>query len=413
MNTTRAATHRRYRLLARAYPPGPRRAELLDTMLLAAEEAGRRRPAVREILDVLRHAPRARLGRPGSRAVVLVAVVVALLSGFVTASLAARLVGEADRSLPTTTEMADIADLVTPGVVAPTLERHDRVFVNGNGEAQFSQVRYQSEHVTPIPDLRTYDAEVGDRLSAAGWRLGPTSVAGHTDLRTAETLTAAKDGWVLTFSNNHRSLEPADGGWFEVSVRRAEPASLPAAFAAGGLLGTAIGWLLAGWASRRSEHHPAASGVLALLAVVAGGSAAIMVFLAVRDYVAVVDRGFAVSEGPIWSWTVLGDEGQLLLAPTMLAAVVAVVILALCRPHRAGPSSRPSPVPRVSSPIVLATFGLVAISTVACTGFGRELVVIAVLMAIVWTVHLGRTRPSAAPPHPQPGGTDDRPGLTT
>ncbi|SCE98302.1 hypothetical protein GA0070558_11760 [Micromonospora haikouensis] len=392
MRETRSATHRRYRLLARAYPPGPRRAELLDTMLLAAEEAGRRRPAVREILDVLRHAPRARLGRPGSRAVVPVAVVVALLSGFVTASLAARLVGETDRPLPTATDMAGIAALVTPGVLAPTLERHDRVFVNGNGEAQFSQVRYQADHVTPIPDLRSYDADVADRLTAVGWRLGPTSFAGHTDLRTAETLTAAKDGWVLTFANNHQSLNPTDGGWFEVSVRRAEPASLPAAFAAGGLLGTAIGWLLAGWASRRSEHHPAASGVLALLAVVAGGSAVFMVIHVVRDYLAVLKWGFATHEGPIWSWLVLGDEGQLLLAPTMLAAVVAIVILALCRPHRAGPSSRPSPVPRVSKPIVLATFGLVAISTVACTGFSRELVVIAVLMAIAWAGHLGRTR---------------------
>ncbi|MEV0728251.1 hypothetical protein [Polymorphospora sp. NPDC050346] len=416
MSTSRPPRYRRYRLLARTYPPGPRRAELLDTMLMVAEETGRRRPTVREVIDVLRHAPRARLGRPGSRMVVPVAVVVAILSGFVTASLTARLLGETDRPLPTTAEMTDIAELVTPGVGVAPLQRHDRVFVNGNGEAQFGHVRYQVDHAAPIPDLRAYDAEVADRLTAAGWRLGPTSYSGHHDLRLAETLTAAKDGWLLTFSNTYHSLEPASGGWFEVSVRRVEPATLPVGFAAGGVLGMVLGWFLTGWASRRSEPNATASTTLALLAIVAAGNSAFLIVYVLRDYLAVVDRGFAVNEGPIWSWTVVGDEGLLLLAPAILAVLIAGVVLALCRrPHGRRSARRSVPAP-VGWTVVTATFGLAVISTCAGMGnLGCNLFVAALLMAIALKVHLAGTGLAAAPATRDPGSEspDDQPGLAT
>jgi len=337
-----AARYRRYRLLARAYPPGPRRAELLDTMLMVAEDTGRRRPSAREVVNVLRHAPRARLGRPGNRLVVPIAALVAILSGFVSASLAARAYGESDRPLPSTAQMTAIANLVTPGVEDPPLQRHEQVFVNGNGEAQFGQVRYQVDHVTPVPDLRAYDAEVADRLAADGWRLGPLVYSGHADQRTAEFLTATKDGWLLTFGNVYQALEPEGGGWFEVSVRRIEPAGMPVGFAAGGLAGMVLGWFLTGWASRRTEQHPQASGVLALLAIIAAGTSAPMISSVVQDYLTIVDQGFTLHEGPIWSWTVPGDEGLLLLAPTILVTVVAAAIVALCRPPHGSHRRRPA-----------------------------------------------------------------------
>ncbi|MFY1698574.1 MULTISPECIES: hypothetical protein [unclassified Solwaraspora] len=391
MSRTAPARFRRYRLLAHAYPPGPRRAELLDTMLMVAEDTGRRRPSAREVGNVLRHAPRARLGRPGNRLVVLVAVIVSILSGFVAASLTARAYGETDRPLPSTAEMTTIAGLVTPDVEVPPLERHEQVFVNGNGEAQFGQVRYQAEHAAPISDLRAYDAEVADRLTADGWRLGPLSYSGHADLRTAEILTATKDGWLLTFANTYQTLEPADGGWFEVSVRRVEPAGMPVGFAAGGLAGMALGWLLAGWASRRTEHSTAASGVLALLAIIAAGNSFFLINFVVRDYLTIVDQGFSLHEGPIWSWTVPGDEGLLLLAPTILATLAAGVILAVSRrprgsaPRRVAARSTPT---RVGWTLTLVTFGLGVLS--ACTGFGLfgfDLFVVALLMATGLTVH--------------------------
>ncbi|GGM21212.1 hypothetical protein [Micromonospora yangpuensis] len=417
MSPGRPAPYRRFRLLARTYPAGPRRAELLDTMLMAAQDAGRRGPTAREIVDVLRHAPRARLGRPGNRMVVAVAVAVAVLCGFVTASLTARLFGETDRPLPTAAEMAGIAELVTPGAVLPPLERHDRVFVNGNGEAQFSQVRYQVDHPAAIPDLRAYDAEVSEKLAAAGWRLGPTSYSGDVDRPTRETLTATRDGWVLTFDNNHHSSEPTSGGWFEVSVRRIEPAGMPVGFAAGALLGMVSGWFLTGWASRRSERHPTASGILALLALLATGNAAFLISYVVRDYLTVADQGFSGNEGPLWSWTVFGDEGLLILTPTILAVVVAAVVLALCRRPRDTTGGQPAPrsvPPRVGWTAVSVAFGLAVITT--CTGMGYlgcNLFVAALVMAIVLKMHLARNGPTAAPPLTRGQGSglpDDQPG---
>ncbi|WP_326552308.1 hypothetical protein [Micromonospora sp. NBC_01813] len=406
MSPTGTARYRRYRLLARTYPPGPRRAELLDTMLMVAEDTGRRRPSAREVANVLRHAPRARLGRPGNRLVVPVAIAVSILSGFVAASLTARAYGETDRPLPSTAEMAAIAEMVTPDVEDPPLQRHDQVFVNGNGEAQFGQVRYEVEYPGPMPDPCAYGAQGADRLTAAGWRLTPA--LDRTGPCVAETLTATRGGWVLTFGNYYDDTAPANGGWFDVSVRRTEPAAMPVGFAAGGLLGMVLGWFFAGWASRRTEHSTAASGALALLAIVAAGNSALLINFVVRDYLTIIDQGFSFHEGPIWSWTVLGDEGMLLLFPTILATVAAAVILAATRQPRGTAPRRVadrSTLTRVGWPLTLVTFGLGMLS--ACTGFGLfgcDLFVAALLMAIALTVHRMRNRPAAATPPPHPAG---------
>jgi hypothetical protein len=413
------ARYRRYRLLARAYPPGPRRAELLDTMLMIAEATGRRRPSTREVLDVLRHAPRARLGRPGNRLVVPVAIVVAILSGFVAASLTARAFGETDRPLPSTAEMTAIAELVTPEVEDPPLQRHDRVFVNGNGEAQFGHVRYEVGYAGPMPDPCAYGAEAADRLAGAGWQPAPLD-AGRTGPCDAEVLTATKDDWVLTFANYYNATVPADGGWFDVSVRRVEPAAMPVGFAAGGLAGMVLGWFFAGWASRRTEHSTAASGVLALLAIVAAGNSALMINFVVRDYLTVIDQGFSLHEGPLWSWTVLGDEGQLILAPAILATLAAGVILAVSRRPRGTAPRRVagrSSVARVGWTLTLVIFGLGVLS--AFTGFGLfgcDLFVAALLMAIGLTVHRMRKRRAAPDPvdsGPDIDGGHHQPGLAT
>ena len=56
-----------------------------------AAEAGHLRPGPVEALNLLRHGMRARLGRPLSQSVVVLAVLVSLMSGFLSASLANRL----------------------------------------------------------------------------------------------------------------------------------------------------------------------------------------------------------------------------------------------------------------------------------------------------------------------------------
>lgn len=74
----RPALERRYRRLLRSDPRGRRRAELLDTLLDAAP-AGCTRPTLRESADLLRNGLWAPLGRPASRGVVVLAVLVAAL----------------------------------------------------------------------------------------------------------------------------------------------------------------------------------------------------------------------------------------------------------------------------------------------------------------------------------------------
>jgi hypothetical protein len=68
---------RAYRRLVQIYPRGRRRDELLDT-LIACAAPGRRRPAPREVANLVYHGARARLGRPGSRGIVVLAWLIAL-----------------------------------------------------------------------------------------------------------------------------------------------------------------------------------------------------------------------------------------------------------------------------------------------------------------------------------------------
>ena len=97
---------RRYRRALWAYPPGPRRAELLDTLLDAAPE-GRRWPTARERANLLGHGLRARLGRPGSRGVVALAVLVSLFAGFLAASAAHAIALTASADLPRGAALAE------------------------------------------------------------------------------------------------------------------------------------------------------------------------------------------------------------------------------------------------------------------------------------------------------------------
>jgi len=80
----------RYRRLLWAYPPGRRREELLDALVEAAAP-GRTRPTLRERANLLRYGMRARLGRPASRGVVVIAVLVSLVMGYLAAAVAYRI----------------------------------------------------------------------------------------------------------------------------------------------------------------------------------------------------------------------------------------------------------------------------------------------------------------------------------
>src|ERR1700712_3765832 len=98
---------RAYRRLIRAYPRGPRRDELLDTLLEAAPP-DRRRPTRRESVNLIRHGLRARLGYPRGRAVVVLVFLVGLVGAYFGGAAGNRLGWEFTTPVPSAATAAPI-----------------------------------------------------------------------------------------------------------------------------------------------------------------------------------------------------------------------------------------------------------------------------------------------------------------
>ena len=183
---------RPYSLLVRAYPPGRRRTELLDTF----EEAGRSRPSPREALNLLRHGLRARLGRPASRGVVVLATMIALVTGFLGASVFARVGWELVPGYPDTTA---VSETLFPGLHPSTSRDGDGLFFDvtypSYGEVLLSghDEDFEFSTLTIVPDggfipgdYPAWTAAVQQRLVADGWQVSEAQVTGATWIATGE-----------------------------------------------------------------------------------------------------------------------------------------------------------------------------------------------------------------------------------
>ncbi|WP_412543062.1 hypothetical protein R8Z50_11445 [Longispora sp. K20-0274] len=263
---------RRYRLLLRAYPPGPRRAELLDTLLDVAAP-GRRTPTVRETANLLRHGLRARLGRPRSVGVVVFALLVAVTLGFLGAAGANRLSWETARPLPSGAEAERLEAAVFPGLAvrgggdAPLFDAEI-----GEAMPKYGSVRYWVEPTDATRDFRAYGEAARDRLRAEGWEihhagtpfLYPRADSGSIERwqRTWE-FWATRDGLTLSFTVSHQSAaDPQYPDEAQFVVSRTAPAWTAPAGVLGALLGGLVGWFLAGWVSRRTEGRTLVSAVV-------------------------------------------------------------------------------------------------------------------------------------------------------
>jgi hypothetical protein len=369
-----AIDHSPYRQLARAYPPGRRREELLDTMLMAAGDAARARPTGREVVDVLRHSPRAWLGRPGSRAVVPVAIIVALLVGFLAASLTGRLIGDGGRALPTDTEFAAIAEVVAPGIPAVHRDRRDGVHTTGGDEVEFGHVLHVTESTAQSRDVAGFAVGVTERLRADGWTIQAGDGADTAD---GHVVMATRDGQILRFDNDFNAASPELGGTLQIRVRTVEPSLLAAGSAMGGLVGLVIGWVFAGWVSRRTERSRAAGTALGVLAVVTSVLLQPIVLLVSSEYAALVRDGFTTGDTPFWGWTVPGQD-LFAFAVLAAAAFVAAVGVALIRPKgSATASAQPARLAAIASVItalagvgIAVTGALVPALPLMLLGFG-------------------------------------------
>ncbi|HEV7898452.1 MAG TPA: hypothetical protein VGP31_11475 [Planosporangium sp.] len=270
---------RRYRRLLWAYPRAYRRergAEMIDT-LLAAAMPGRRRPAARERVNLLRHGLRGRLGRPRSKAIVVIAGLAAVLGGFLGAAGAARASWQGARPLPGNAASATIAQAVLPTAASTKWSRHDDLFFYDDPTDAWTPL-FGADDYSPgwvragmqsREDHRALIPSIEGRLRDAGWQV--------TDLRFNEADTwagarfsAYRDGLaldiILSDATNAVPVLPGMATILEVDIMRDDPWWVVPASVVGGLLGALAGWLLAGWVSRRTQgrHAVLQTGVVLL-----------------------------------------------------------------------------------------------------------------------------------------------------
>ncbi|MFC6019857.1 hypothetical protein ACFP2T_27095 [Plantactinospora solaniradicis] len=331
-----------YRLLLRVYPKGSRRGELADTLLMAAE-AGHVRPGPIETLNLLRQGMRARLGRPLSRGVVVLAIFASIFSGFLSASLANRIGWEAAPALPTGAAWTQLAEMLTPGLSAQWYERSDDPFRNNGGETDAASVSYSTDRTPATEDVDAYLAGLQQRLEAAGWTVTDTYSTSPTDIETgarqnnSQALIARNDALVLRFED-YFDAAYAEGG-LRVSIYRAEPRWLTGSTLAVGLLGMLAGWLLAGWASRRLEHRPLAAFLAATTAI--GGLVLLIPawLLGSLQYLGTLSDT-AVPDSPFWHGLVPTDDFGGMAYPAGAAITAAIAVAVLC-PPRPAPATDP------------------------------------------------------------------------
>lgn len=215
-----------YRRLLWAYPPRYRRAELLDTLLEAAAP-GRRRPAVREAANLLRHGMRARLGRPASRGVVVVAWLSVVVFAFLGMAGAARLSWFTARSLPDAVELEAIRQTAYPGLRPVAQTRVDDVFYYDEPTTSrallFGADDYTPGRVETLygsgEDLRVLLPGVRDRLVADGWQVSEVEFWDESTYGTGADLYAQRDGLTIWAT---------DGGWqatprLDLTITRPDP----------------------------------------------------------------------------------------------------------------------------------------------------------------------------------------------
>lgn len=256
-------------MLVRAYPAGRRRGELIDTLA----EAGRRRPGGREAANLLRHGLRARLGRPRSRGVVVLAFMIALVTGFGGAAVAARVAWEFVPDYPTGTALAEISEAVYPGLSPrdqppsgglffDVSERSAaEVFLAGHDE----DFAFATVELTPADgfvkgDYAAWTEQARGRLVAAGWQVsdiwptGPTMIATGELEQSGSAFSATRDGLSLSVDTTLDVVDTPSGSfWTTAVLDRLTPGYVTAAGVGGLLVAGLLGWLVVGWASRRTE----------------------------------------------------------------------------------------------------------------------------------------------------------------
>jgi hypothetical protein len=282
MSVTGSPLATRYRRLLWCYPRDYRhqRGQEIVGTLLDLAPAGRAWPTARQAANLVRHGLRCRLGRPASRSVVIWAVLTSLVWGLFIAAFASRAGWETARPLPTVAEATAIFSDVLPdenlaGRVhrSPamfvvygqplTLQNVNVLFFGDGGEYEFGTTRGTLDGPA---DERRAPGAVMRRLRSNGWEVAEPRTENAVEcaisscdpdtLPTKTFLTARRGSDIIEIE-----IYPSAGSNetnVSMNLQRATPWSVCPASLVGGVLGVVIGWLVFGWASRRSETRNAA-----------------------------------------------------------------------------------------------------------------------------------------------------------
>jgi hypothetical protein len=336
--------HWGFRQVLRAYPKGLRRDEMLDTLMLAGTAL-----TWRAVANLVWHGLRARLGRPLSRMVVVTALLVALTTGYLAAAVSDRLAWEAVPDYPAGAELAEITGTVFPGLTLEGGRDEGKVFTDPAGEHDglepfnedfgFAGYHFWPAGMSVKGDYGTWVRAAEQRLIDAGWTIREDYSTGATDTATGELdpsgrdLVAERGPLSLHLETSFNVVDtPAGEFWASAGLNRWQPGWVIALDLACWLLGGLAGWLVFGWASRRTEAvgfsalFPSATaltfGLLFLTPLTVLGMIAFPL-AALREH---------TPHQPFWAWSVAWGYGCNLLGLVLL--LTALGVAAAARPSR-------------------------------------------------------------------------------
>jgi hypothetical protein len=332
-----------HRFLLHVYPKGVRRVELLDT--LTASDGTR--PTGRAVVNLLCFGVRARLGRPASGGIVVIAVLFSFATAYLVAAVTERIGWQAVPGYPAGAQLAAIQETVYPG--SPHLaqryiegsglyddnETPDlwEVLLSGHNEDYtYASLNLLAGANSFLPgDDGTWINAAGSRLAGAGWKIRWISDYGGSSRDGARAL--ATRGDVSLEIQTAANVVGVPPGAFDVttSLRRLPPLWLSLLAWAGALVGALIGWLLTGWVSRRTEHGgPGVNRALGIMASVALAVVAPQAFGGLQS-LAVETSRIDPPDRPFWAATFAGGW------PTTQFAVLlslACLLVAAITPRR-------------------------------------------------------------------------------
>ncbi|MBB5113595.1 hypothetical protein FHU28_003434 [Micromonospora echinospora] len=318
-----------HRWLLLAYPRDYRRArgaEILETV----RDVGPAHRRTRVAANLVRHGLRARLGRPASRSVVAWASVFAVACGLFAASFGTWLAWLGSRPLDHR-DLAAVVGQLYPDRQVSHIDQDDpsavfliyghpldqdlvsELLLGDGGEYALAELTASFDQ-TPAAGL----TELRQRLDAAGWE---HSEPVHSDA----TVYAERGDHILAVQLN------AEGS-MSLTLSRATPGAAHPAGLLAFALGTVGGWVLFGWASRRTEgRRPLVQGPAKVLYGVA------MVFWAAPILLSapLMLTHHLDEPHPRWHvpWEWLGQPTMSL--PFLLGAVLLLLALGLAAlPHR-------------------------------------------------------------------------------